>query len=371
MESMLNKKGFTLIEMLIAIAIFSLVMSAVYSALTLQMKHTSREYTVAEADVEVGIAKNIIERDMLMAGYGLAADYGAATSPPFPAPMAPPVKAAQATNGNPDTLTLMGTALGIKNRGAAGWSFFNPNGSFQVWTSDVRERVFPNDRVVAMEPNTQRLLGLGGNWLFSCDPAAGTLTTLAGVSYGTLPPGTVLYGLCTGSSCTAADITQPFYAVRYYIKDNSNSSDPLNCAGPKTGADRVNSLLRAESSKTTAPDSGDPILSCVRDFEVVFGIDTDEKPTLSYGYTMDVWDEGGATYAAGYDNATLNNRLKQIRAYVLLQSGNKDLDYTSPQKIWVGDEGLGTGREVTLTPDQRHYRWRVISMNITPRNIRR
>jgi hypothetical protein len=69
-----------------------------------------------------------------------------------------------------------------------------------------------------------------------------------------------------------------------------------------------------------------------------------------------------------------------MRVYILVQVANRDPDYTysnpdpayiaNPDRIWVGDFELATGREITLTADQRRYRWRVISSGITPRNLR-
>ena len=357
-----NKKGFSLVEMLIAIAIFSVIMSAIYTAFSIQVKHTSREYKVAEAEVEVGIAKNIIERELAMAGYGLADDYdydGDGVQNFTPA-------AAQATNADPDTLTLMGTGLGLKSRQSQGWTYIKAETpEFEAW-GDAREDLSNGDRVILVEPNSKKLLAeqVSGTWrwLFQYNGTASNVTTLpTGGTLTNTSKGTLVYGLY-GSGDTAA--TQPFYAVRYYIKDNSSATDPSNCATPKTGANRVNSLLRAEDRTTMTPDGGDSILSCVRDFQVAFGLDTDENGTI------DIWDNGGVQ-AAGYDAKSLNKRLKQIRAYVLLQSGNKDLDYTSPATIRVGDESLSIGRVVTLTTEQRNYRWRVLSMSITPRNIRK
>jgi len=92
---------------------------------------------------------------------------------------------------------------------------------------------------------------------------------------------------------------------------------------------------------------------------------------------IDVWDNGG-TIALTYGNDVLKSRVKQVRIYVLVQSGNRDPDYTyanpdnqdNPDTIRVGDGTLGTGRDIKLTPEQRHYRWRVLSLSIAPRNLR-
>ncbi|MBI5874447.1 MAG: prepilin-type N-terminal cleavage/methylation domain-containing protein [Deltaproteobacteria bacterium] len=350
--------GFSLVEILVALAIFSVIIAVVVSSYITQVKHTGREYRVAETEIETGIAKGIIERDIAMAGYGIAEDYGATGFNPM---------VASATNDNPDTLTLTGTALGMKSRQAQAWTYINGvNPTFgpastadttAPW-SDSRENLEANDRVILMEPGTKKLLVEGTEWLFKYDgsngdPANRLKTLSLGTTYSTPSVGTLVYGLC-GSSCAAADITQPYYAVRYYW----SGTPPSNCASG------TKSLLRAESTKDASPASGDPILDCVLDVEVAFGLDTDENGTI------DAWDNGGVA-ASGYAASDLRKRLKQIRFYILVQSGNYDASYTSPfTSIRVGDSILATGRDVAITGDLLRYRWRMLAISITPRNIR-
>ena len=78
-----------------------------------------------------------------------------------------------------------------------------------------------------------------------------------------------------------------------------------------------------------------------------------------------------------YDIKTLRKRIKQVRVYILVQNGNFDPDFTysnpddeaAPDTVYVGDPWLETGRHVQLTPEQRKYRWRVVSISVTPRNL--
>lgn len=126
----------------------------------------------------------------------------------------------------------------------------------------------------------------------------------------------------------------------------------------------TSNLLRAESRTSAAPTGGTPVMACL---QVAIGLDTDEDGAI------DDWDNGGAK-AALYDSRQLRKNLKQVRLYALVQSGGRDADYTWPSaKIRVGEGTLGaggTGRDVTLTAAQRKYRWRMLTMKITPRNIR-
>lgn len=364
MKHMKNKYGFSLIELLIVMAIFAVVMAGLYAATSVQLREGVKEYRLAESEMELGISKNIIERDINMAGYGLMDDYDFDDdgTPNFNP------RAAGATNDNPDTLTLMGTALGLASRAAQGWapaqSVAATVPSFLTF-NDAREDVRANDRIIIMDPNTKGLVGDGAEWRFKYNTTTPKIVRLSDDTAFTQSfVGMTVYGISHDG--TTADITQPYYAVRYYL----GGTPPTLCA---TG---TQNLLRAESKTSASPAGGEPMLNCVLDFQVALGLDTNEDGTI------DSWDNGGVT-AQGYSSKDLNKRLKQVRAYALVQAGNRDQSYTysnpdpayasTPDKIRVGDlylQGGATGREVQLTAEQRKYRWKVVTFAVTPRNTR-
>jgi len=71
-----HQRGASFIELMVALAIFLLVMGGILGVYIALTGHSAREYRIAESVMEIEIAKNIIERDIMMAGYGLADDYG-------------------------------------------------------------------------------------------------------------------------------------------------------------------------------------------------------------------------------------------------------------------------------------------------------
>lgn len=354
---MRDKKGVTLTELLVVLAIFSIVIAGVYGVYIAQVKHTAREHRVAESEMEIEIIKNFLERDMAMAGYGLADDYAPCTF----SPRAFGATDNTGSNGS-DTITLMGTALGRLSRGAQGWTYITSSGvsppTFKAW-NDAREDVKNGDWVIYMEPSTKSLLTSGGcassaAWLFTYPSSPATQR------------GTLVYGLHTENA------NFPYYAVEYRL----GGTPPTICAPPASGANAVVSLLRAESKDNIPPliQNREPVLDCVRDLQVAFGLDANEDGTI------DCWDNGGVL-AATYDNKVLRKRLKQARAYMLVQLGRRDPDkevYPSGQSFRVGEDpalaiacnGGTVGRNVILTDEQRRYRWRVVSLSITPRNLR-
>jgi len=135
---MKNEKGVTLVELLVTLAIFSIVMAGVYAVYTTQIRHSTREYMLAESEMELGIAKTVIERDIMMAGYGIADDYSTLSIDPVP------IYATDATSPvTYDSLSLRGTAIGILSKSTQGWSYIVNKGSpvmFQSWTDD-RENI--------------------------------------------------------------------------------------------------------------------------------------------------------------------------------------------------------------------------------------
>jgi len=345
LESLDPIQGVTLVELLVALTIFSVVMAGVYALYTNQVAHSTREYKLAEHEMELGIAKNILERDIMLAGYGLADNYGSLPYDPIP------ITAVDASSQTTfDFISLRGTAVGIFSRTSQGWSYIKDVGppvTLQTW-SDSRENVAGGDRVIYMHPATREIVTEGATAIFTL-PASPS-----GAAKGTL-----VYGVHSGSAVF------PYITAEYVI---GGTPPPLCAPGAKN-------LMRAESRNSDPPLPGnrEPILNCVLDFQVAFGLDSGfEEDGL-----IDLWDNGGIQ-AAAYDRKTLKKRLKQVRVYVLVQAGHREPDYfysnpdnpADPDTVRVGDSALGTGRDVRLTPEQRRYRWKVVAMNVTPGNLR-
>lgn len=353
--------GVGLIEILFSLAIFSVLMGAIYASFVTQTRQMTTQYRIAEAEMEIGIAKGIIERDLMMAGYGLADSYdfdndGIQNFTPKPA-------FATLTTALPDRLYLQATGLSMRSRASQAWSYFSAvpgTVRYQSW-SDPRENLRTDtitnnrDAMILIEPSTKKLLAQGGNWLFRFDGYSSAVQTVSGSTALTNPQvGTVAYGLELAGDSNPTPPSQPYYTVKYY---RSTTSIPGGCA-PGTF-----DLMRAESDRTGNPTGGDRILSCVLDFQVAFGLDTNDDGVL------DFWDDNGAQLA-GYSSDLARKRLKQIRVYILTQYGKREEGYTySLDKVRVG-EGTTIGRDMDLTTEQRRYRWKLLTLFGTMRNVR-
>ncbi|OGW61889.1 MAG: hypothetical protein A2638_05685 [Nitrospirae bacterium RIFCSPHIGHO2_01_FULL_66_17] len=338
-----TNRGFSLIEVLIVIGIFSVLMAAVSVTFSTQVRHGSREYRIGESEVELGIVKSLLERDIALAGYGLADDYGTTGFSP---------RSVQRQTG-PNALILMGTALGLNDRFGAPlhWTYATAVApTFKVW-GDSREDLLANDRVILIEPNTEQILTQGATtpWKFQYNGSGSNLRDAGGTVWASPTIGTLVYGVDPGA-------TQPFATVTYSL---STANLPSNCA---TG---TSNLERAESWGGAATTI--PLLACTLSLQTAFGLDTNKDGAI------DLWDTNAGAVASGYSQATLAERLKQVRVYLLVQIGNRDASYTYPAAtVRVGDAllGAGTGADVALNAEQRRFRWRIVSIDVTPRNVR-
>ncbi len=349
---MRNRKGFTIIELIVGMGIFSVIIASAYMMYATQVKHASREYKVAGAEIELGIAKHLVERDVFMAGYGLPDDFGCLNFIPAPRP----IEADDTTNTVPDSLTLRGTALGAESTGAQRWTYIDAVGPVFIQWGDIREDLEYDDHVIVMEPSTRKLIYEGNcpseEWLYRYVSDSINVEALPSYTALTKPSvGNVVYGIGVPSPAPAN--ARPFAAVRYSL----GGTPPSACA---TG---TQNLIREESWTDTFT-GGDIMMACVLNMQVAFGLDADENGTI------DLWDNGG-TAAAGYDIQSLEKRLKQVRVYLLMQNSKRDQSYTFPQaSVRVGEAALGTGDNIALTAEQRKYKWKLLTYSETPRNLR-
>ncbi len=174
-------------------------------------------------------------------------------------------------------------------------------------------------------------------------------------------------------------LRMPFNRADYYLNYNQ-ANLPTRCA-PGTGV-----LLKNTISHTDG-QFGEilPLLDCVADFQVIFGLDMNENGIVGTYSNPD----GSGIVNSGLDPdesaslldvqstladaSSLRKSLKEVRIYILAHEGQKDRNFTFTQStITVGEFGLG--RDVDLTqlvgnPEYRYYRWKVYTMVVKPENL--
>jgi type IV pilus assembly protein PilW len=124
----INERGFTLIELMIAMAVGLIVLAAVSALFTVQSRHLANSETITELHQNARIAMDIMVREISMAGYNRPTD-----------PATTPVPRCT------DALVAAGTpCVGITNAGTDTISFsadLNGNGSVAAGSTNPNENI--------------------------------------------------------------------------------------------------------------------------------------------------------------------------------------------------------------------------------------
>lgn len=129
MNRMKKDKGFTLVEMMIAIAVGMLVLSAVYTVFNLQNKLLGDQEQIAELHQNARIAMDMMVREISMAGYNQTTD-------PLTIPSLPRCTSALVAAGT--------SCVGITNAASDTITFtadLNGNGSIAADSSNPNENI--------------------------------------------------------------------------------------------------------------------------------------------------------------------------------------------------------------------------------------
>lgn len=146
----LDRRGFTLIEVLAAVAIFSIVLTAVFATFTFQAQSYTTQSRVAEMQQNLRVSLDTLLRDIRMAGYGINSDINVPLS---------------AIGGTGTTTVAVRGFYGADGGGDA------PDGIYILYTYDV------DNTVAALQP-TQTTVGVtavnSGTISVNVTPGTGT-----------------------------------------------------------------------------------------------------------------------------------------------------------------------------------------------------
>ena len=392
-------KGYTLLELVIVIFIFSMVMTLISLSFNKIVASSSQITRSAETDIGALIGLELLRIDLGFAGFGLpwalnGASYSEAAShlvngnpdtdaasfndSPNGSPRALVMMNDKGLNGS-DYLVLKGTALGMKTRSdggcpARGWSYLNYSSTGAIIKpskSEVELAYGKGDRVIILNS------GVRGGVAFRDLVTNGSTfsTSLNNPLPDAFKPKSrqdsyLVYGISPAPDSkngTSDIITFPFNRVDYYL--DAPGSPSLNCA-KGTGT-----LYRGQVNQS-GRFSPLPLLECVADLQVVFLLNTSNDGSL-----MPTNDIGA------YSADQLRNLVTEVRVYILAQQGKKDPAYNYPvtdpsQAIVVGDQAKGipwnlanakvwsqTALEAALGKEWLHYHWKVFTIAVQPKNL--
>lgn len=356
-----DNRGFSLVEMLLVIAIIGFVLAA-GSDMFISMLRTSKQQTrITESNIEGIIGLQMLRRDIESAGYGLpwnmsgtiyqeaaSAVPAAYNDSPSNAPRAVlagnNVTESVYVNGT-DYLVLKGVNL-ANNKTCTKWTnLVVVSGMTTTTVWDTPKENFTNsERIIVISPGSlnesekNKLITVAGSFFTNVDSLSG---------WSSSDESRVIYGV-DGDS----DLRMPFNRADYYV---SKTTIPGRCA-PGTGVLKKGVLPHA--SGEFSGTSVFPLLDCVADMQVVASLDTDDNgttDTISDGLFLS-------------DAKTVRDQLKEVRVYILAQVGQRDKGYKHPNSTMrVGEMIGGTvyGRDFNLAgkiSNWQEYRWKLYTL---------
>lgn len=383
MSLMRDKRGFTLVELIVVMAIFLVVVFITTSAFETIVNRVSQQSKSAETQIQGVVGLELLRADLERAGFGLPWSFNAATGvqygeavTPLNVPTNPvtlfndaPADAPRAilsgnstfnvdSDGVSSQYLVIKSILADANPAAAKWttvSYDAVGRTTKVW--GVEERDFDiNDRVIVVKnslnttPPTRELMASGISAFSSRFETYTTLTNPRqnGDTF-------EIYGVNP-----ATNLRMPFNRADYYIKRESGI--PKSCA-PNTGILYRSTISQADGK----PSAGMPLLDCVADLQVVYGLDTSGAGIGVNTHTI----------VPPASAAVMRDQLREIRIYILAHEGKKDRIYSHPSEtIDVGESFDGstvTGRRFELEDiigaDYMRYRWKVYTIVVRPKNL--
>lgn len=373
-----NSRGYSITELVVVMVIFLTIMMITEHAFKTIVHSTARESKSAETQISGIVGLDILRADLEQAGFGLPWSFqnipsgyaeasGAYESNYNDAPTAPPRAIVSGFNK-----TLFGSYTGSKyisikstvianNETAKKWTSvtFNNNSTIRrSWGTSQRD-FSANDKVIVVQNkrgdifDRQLMVHPTTGAFFTTFSQYSTLT----ISHSDKNENYQIYGIAPTST---SSLRMPFNRADYYVGLPPTAGDmPASCA-PKTGI-----LYKATINHGNGVRSPAPLLDCVADLQIVYGLDTSESGAIN-DYT---------TVAPGTAEAQ-RSQIKELRVYVLAQEGGRDITYRYPSPtIDVGEtlNGAFTGRRFNLALDigdeYKYYRWKVYTIVVRPKNL--
>jgi prepilin-type N-terminal cleavage/methylation domain-containing protein len=430
-----RQRGMTMIELMVSIAIVMLIIGAATTAYVKLLRTYKTQGRLAESYMTDLTGLELLRYDIEMAGFGLpanvngfsyneaaAAPGNTASLPYNPALLNDSNNAPHAfahidnhpfpgANGNnyaaSDVLSIKSTAANIiSNPGSKKWTMVNSTPSLIQW-GDPSMDFAAGESFIILDNNGYLQTTNGGPYY----SFAGSYYSPGGWNSMPCPPSSqhlyYLYGLDENGG---APHVMPFNRVDYYLAKNNNA--PSSCA-PYTLT-----LYRATINQSDGSLNATPLIDCVRDFQVAFGVDTDPTGNnnppgvLLWQSTLlqnVLFQNGVPNMANGtaMTAANIQQYVREVRVFVLYSEGLPDTssspDFRFSGTLNLGDQQIASNLDPAdytptgtnfqqlsanalagsggATPPQLNppgytptglglqYRWKIIEIDVKPNNL--
>lgn len=300
----MNRSGYSIVEVVIALLIMSIVSVLSYPLLLDLLSASKIETTTAEAHLDKIVNLELLRLDLEHTGFGIAKD-----EPVLP----------MAWDATEKKLTLY-SSMNNTNQKTIGWVIYDCTASAPLSTSMVLDKRQDSSHTALVLLNSEKRFALRGTTAGYC------------------PEDKIYTGFPYNNSSNHCDLGG-CTGIQYRL---SSSSVPSNCSkGTKN-------LIRVPGA------GGSPILNCVADYTVTFDVDLDGNNRLSAG-------EIGRTDLPGTTTEILE-QVKQINFYILLQTSRRDKTLKSKKSYTIDNITLSNS-SVTNPSD---YRWKIQKISAKP-----
>ena len=353
-----RQAAFTLVELMIAMAIVTLVLYAAINFFIVSVRQYKVQTKITESNVEGILGLELLRQDLESLGFGLpwnnlgtyperttgSAALLALNEAANAAPRAVlSVNDAAFTHNNSDYLVIKSARVGMSD--AAGkWTTLTQGNDKRAWTP-ATENLDNTDYVIVLA-----LGSTNANRRSLVDPGTFYTQYNSTAAYVPVEPysANIVYGI---DNASPGLLVRPFNRADYYI---DNTAVPQHCA-PNTGV-LVKAVVAQEPTGSTPTLL--PLMDCVADMQIVYGLDTDENPL-----TPLQWSDVIPGLAAD----AIRTQLKEVHVHILAQEGQRDDSFTYPgTTVPVGSEGFVNNFNVGA---YRNYRWKVYNIIVNPKNL--
>lgn len=371
-----NEKGFSLIEMLVTIALLGAIMVMNSQLLQSLIGGQRQQASLVSSQFETALGLEVLRNDLGNAGFGLPdqfqsapSGYSEATSSPHQqfndAPNIPralihnnDVSAFATYLANSDYLVVKSPAVGM-NSAAGKWSYISGS-TVHIWNDLSLDMVNGTDYMTVVKPRSS----LGGRSQLIVDSATGSYSlqyTTAAVGASFQPTAAGDRFLVFGVSENTVPIT-PFNRADFYVRQ-SPANVNANCASG-TGTLIKGVLNHATNQIGTADEF--PLVECVASMQVVFRLDTN----------ADGIPDSTVSNISGLDALAIKEQVKEVQVYILAHEGTFDNGFTygGANPITVGPS-IALGAQVSLSGfgtaarPWNHYRWRLYTLIVKPKSF--
>ncbi|RUM60965.1 MAG: hypothetical protein DSY66_03120 [Persephonella sp.] len=355
---MKNNKGFSILELLIAIAISIILMSAIYYTYTTFFMGIKSERVSVEQEIEKIVGLELLRLDLEHLGYGVGIN-----------PYESDYKIFEINNNGKEL--IIRTTLNNTRNETIGWRICKvkkeKKGNYVAFKKDYLEKnnnnfVYVNDKGVVSYlyyGKDKKIYDRNGTVI--CDDKSSNNKCPNNCPKGDDAIGVFIgYPFCCGSNCNGNCKGCNFGGIYFCTEVKYSLSEPNSPNLPKNCHPNTYNLLRKVND-----DNGKPLLSCVADIKFTAEVLDKNGKVVTINDTSD-------TNLDSNEIETLRT-VKKINVYILYQEATPP-DPKYRFKEYDGTDSKGSYIEVDnqrlyLPSNFERYKWKVIKLSVKPMSV--